>query len=138
MYITIDNTLEFTDDFLRWLIRRMFVIGLDYVSNHKQKLLPIDSYLKTFFDKRKYTAQEIIVAGLKNMTISHNQKQSIISINNNTKVPRTDKVLLHKVCQLINYGNMELRPFPIFTYVFEYVSNNINDLYNEYLSGIIV
>lgn len=138
MYITIDNTFEFTDDFLKWLIRRMFIIGLQYVANHKQKLLPIDSYLKTFFDKRKYTAQEIIVAGLRNLTISHNQKQSRISINNNTKVPRTDKILLHNVCQLINYGNMELRPFPVFTYVFEYVANNISDLYNEYLSGIIV
>ena len=42
MYITIDNI--YSEDFLKWLMKRMFFIGLNYVNSHKEQLKPLDEY----------------------------------------------------------------------------------------------
>ena len=137
MYITIDNI--YSEDFLKWLMKRMFFIGLDYVNSHKEQLKPLDEYLsKSIQGKRKYSALNIIIAGLRNLTITHNKNQSIISINERTKLPLSNKILLYTVCKLINYGSLDLKPFPVFTYVFDYVANNIIKLYNEYELGVVL
>lgn len=40
------------------------------------------------------------------------------------------------IVNLINYGNLVVKPYPIFTKMFDYFNNNISELQEEYLLGI--
>ena len=41
-----------------------------------------------------------------------------------------------ELINLINYGNMTVTPYPIFTEMFDYFNQNIEEIYQEYLSSL--
>ena len=41
-----------------------------------------------------------------------------------------------ELINLINFGNMSVTPYPIFTEMFDYFNQNIEELYEEYLSSL--
>ena len=139
MQLQINNKKQYTDDFFRWLLQRIFIVGCIYLNENKNRLIKIDSYLENVISgKRKYKAADIILSGLRNLQVFHNKQKIIISINKRVKLPRNDAFLLSTVCQLINYGNLELKQFPIFTYIFNYIKDNIDDLYGDYSMGVLI
>jgi len=99
------------------------MLGLDYLNSKKYKLVKTNQYLRKyiFTGIRKPTAEQIIVSGLNNFTFKRSNSKLVIAINESLKVPQVDTMLLSTACQLIDYGNIEMTPFPIFTYVFDYV-----------------
>ena len=101
----------------------MIIIGLSYMNQKRSKLIPVNNYLQRylFTGVRKPTAEQIIVAGLNNLQFKKSNSQVIIQINESIKVPQDRTVLLETACRLIDQGNLELNPFPVFTHVFKYV-----------------
>ena len=60
----------------------------------------------------------------------------IIEINPMIKVPYFDNIPLVDVCKLINYGNSELNPYPIFSQAFLETKKNLRNLYKIYNSPL--
>ena len=139
MYISIQDKQEYTPSFLKYLNKRMIITGLSYMNQKRSKLIPVNNYLKryVFTGVRKPTAEQIIGAGLNNLQFKKSNSQVIIQINESIKVPQDRTVLLETACRLIDQGNLELNPFPIFTYVFKYVQDNLLQLYEDYSFGVI-
>lgn len=58
-----------------------------------------------------------------------------LKIDENTKAKDID-IKLSNVCRLINFGNVEMRGYPIITDTLNYISDNINMLYMLY-NGVV-
>ena len=139
MYISLKKQKNLTDDFLKFLINRIFVVGLKYIKDKENKLSPLDEKLKLYFPEIKQKkAKQIIIIGLKNLIVRKTENEILISINETTKIPMNTKYLLKDVCQFIDKGNIDTQPFGIFTYVFNYVCENFNKLYEEYSYGVFI
>lgn len=140
MYITLQDMHEYTPEFLNYLKKRMYILGLSYLNSNRNKLQRIDEYLRetVYKGERKSVAYQIILQGLKNFTIKKASSKVIISINDSIKTQYSDVYTLSGLCQLIDQGNLELNPFPIFTYIFEYVREKITQIYVEYTFGVPV
>ena len=138
MYITIDSNQKYTNDFLNYVKNRMFILGMNYLNEHRQKLTAVTEYLQSnlFTGVRKPTAEQIIVSGLKNIIYKRISDKIIFSIDEVRRVPQNDEFQLSTMCQLIDQGNLELQPFQIFTYVFQYVLMNMSSIYSDYTFGV--
>ena len=138
MYINIKNKSEYSEEFLDFLKKRMIRIGLSYLSKNDSKLIKMSDYLRNniFTGIRKPKADQIIISGLSNIKFREFKDNIIISIDETVNVPQNDQYKLIDICNLINSGNIEVNPFPIFTYVFDYVKNNLKDIYNDYWYGM--
>lgn len=138
MYITLEDRQEYTTDFLNYLKKRMLIVGLEYVGQKRQKLIKTDQYLSTYLFKgtRKVNSYQIILSGLKNITFKKANSKVIISINESIKIPYSTTTSLSALCQLIDQGNLELNPFPVFTHVFKYAKEKITDVYSQYTFGV--
>lgn len=109
MYIILKNNEKFTDDFLKFLIKRMNVVGIEYINNNKRKLSILNEKINLYFPGIKQKkAEQILIAGLKNLVIRKTNDEILISINETTKIPMNNKYLLKDVCQFIDQGNLEL------------------------------
>ena len=138
MYIQIDKIEEIPDDFLVWLKDRIYIEGMSYLNQNKQRLKAFDRYFdQIFVSPRKITAVNTIVSGLKNIVIEKVQGGIHIYINRNVKIPMTRNITLHSLCMLIDQGNVELQPFPIFTYVTNKVKDNLVSLFTQYVYGVL-
>ena len=139
MYIKIGKTEDITDDFLSFLGNRMFNMGFSELQSNRSRLKRFDDYFDTIFvGPRKIKAYDIIVSGLKNLVVEKTNDSIHIFINRNVKVPLTRDLTLYVMCMLIDKGNIELEPFPIFTKLFEYVDDNIDGILAEYSYGAII
>ena len=137
MYIILDNKKEYTNDFLNYVIRMMFMVGLSQLNNIKEKLPAIDQYLgKIYNSRRTFFSYQIIISGLKNIIFKRTDKDIVLKIDDITKVPYLPNVTLVSVCKLIDEGNIEIEPTHIFRDVFSYVKENIDNIYERYDLGI--
>lgn len=50
-------------------------------------------------------------------------------------IPKTT-AKLHDICYEINYGTLEVPPYPIFSNTFKYAKNIMKDLYKEFLNNL--
>ena len=126
MYIVIEKEEDITNDFIRWLLNRIYLNGLAELSVGKQRLQRFDDFFDEMFKgPRKIRAYDVIVSGFKNMSSWQTGGKIYIGLNPKVKVPLTQTIPLYAVCQLIDKGNMELQPYPIFTKVLQEVQINL-------------
>lgn len=74
----------------------------------------------------------ILIQGINNLKVYNLDEEYIISINPNQVVPGTT-AKLYDLCSLINYGNLEMPPYPIFKKSFEQASAVIDILLRDYI-----
>lgn len=77
------------------------------------------------------SAYDIILAGIHNITYSKQGVDYRIYINNNEIIPK-GSAKLYDICHLINYGNLSVSPYPIFSDSFKEVDLRINELYDSF------
>lgn len=77
---------------------------------------------------------DVIMAGINNITYSKQGDDYRIFINNNEIVPK-GCAKLNDICHLINYGNLSVSPYPIFSESFRTVDLKVNDLYDSFMEG---
>lgn len=126
-------------DFGKWLIKRIqekFILAID-----ENKLKRWDKFFEESDEyksiyRKKILTKDILIVGIRNLICRKFPQKLIIHINNNLFVPGLDRVRIETVCKLINFGNTEIKGYPIFTEVFGEVADNIHDYINEYLKGI--
>ena len=126
---------KYTDDFfefVKYKMREYFYSHLDY-----KKLEPFDIFInenpkyKSIFNKH-ISAYDICISALYNIEILRFGKNIVLKIDENAVIPNTNRKLI-ELCKLINEGNLVLKAYPIFTDIFNYVKNNIEEIYIEYV-----
>ena len=60
----------------------------------------------------------------------------IIEITPNRYVSGLDRIRASSLAKLINFGNLSIRGYPIFTDVFKEVADNINDYVERFYTGV--
>lgn len=140
MHISIKRTTEeINKDFGEFLIVKIKELLL--LNINEPRLILLNNYInneiiafKSIYRKH-ISAQEIILLGLQHLKVSESPTNILISINSNIFIPGYDRIKLLDACKLINYGNSEIKGYPIFTNTFTKIVNEIDDYYNEYLEG---
>lgn len=96
-------------------------------------LKPFDNYIKAKYNKN-ISSKNIITLAISNLIIENYQDNYQITINPNIFVPGIN-AKLYDLCALINYGNMELIPYPLFDKAMEKLGSFVPKLYDEYKYG---
>lgn len=117
-----------------------FIHYLIYILRSRIKVIYPYSYNDTLnnlllvITKNQYGLQKIVQMSIDNLIDYKYNDTYIITIDNNTILPNTDFKLVD-ICQLINYGNLDVPGTMIYTKSFKYVNDNINDLYKKFSYG---
>lgn len=80
-------------------------------------------------------ARDIILASLRNFKYLKHTNQYEIVLNGDVKVPRTQAKLID-ICSLMNYGNIEMSPYPIFEDAFKETAIMLPILFRNYIDDI--
>ena len=84
--------------------------------------------------KRKISTYDALYSAFSNLVLDENEGTYTLTINPNTTVANFDiKVLT--VAELVNYGTISVRPYPIVDDVFDEVADKLGDYYSDYLSS---
>lgn len=109
-------------------IKRKIIRDIKLSINHA-KLVQIDKYFSEVL-LLDYSARDIINFSLKHIIIVIYEDKYELKIDNN--IYYKDNVKLIDLVKLINFGNLELRPYPIYTKEFNKITDNIDNLYLMY------
>ena len=77
------------------------------------------------------SAYDIIINAINSLEYVRQGSNYIVQINMYKNAPKST-AKLSDICYLINYGNMEMPPYTLFTDVFKGVANNVWSMYNDY------
>ena len=116
-------------EFAYWLIKKiqtLIVANIDTKQVSKfDKYLNENSIFETTYLK-EISTRNIIEQASNNMEVSESENQYTIQINQNMMVIGLDRVKLTTAFKLINYGNSDIKGYPIFTDIFNMIADNIN------------
>lgn len=126
-----DATLEFCE-WLADMISQQLRGSID-----ERKLLPWNDYLSSgksieLVGRKSILAKEIIFKGASLLRVRKLPKKFIIEINPNIMMPGVKMKKVVTLCKLINYGNQDIKGYPIFSNILTMVAENIGayiDLY---------
>ena len=138
MKLAIFDANELIDiDFIKWLILRIRNTIIQNINNDKLKkwdeFFNSSTVYKNIY-KKKISTRDIIISGACNLTYLTTESEFIIQINPNIFTPGLDRVKLNAICKLINFGNLEISGYKIFTDVFNKFALEISDYVDLYLS----
>lgn len=108
----------------------MVLGGLD-----KDRLIPIDDYLngndkiKELTGLEEISAYNILRLGMKNLEVINTPSSYTIQINEDARIGR---IHIRSLCELINYGNLEVEGYPIITETMQKIADNIQDYVRLY------
>ena len=85
---------------------------------------------KSIFIK-KIDLVECCYIALNNLKSEHYSARYVIRLNDDVLYGTTIK--LKEIINLITYGNLVVKPYPIFVNMFNFFQNNIDEYYNEYI-----
>ena len=102
MYILIKNNPKYTNGFIYFLIKRLFLYGINYMEANEEKFKAIDSYLRKTFKNNNVNSKHIVFLGLKNLSFSRSNDGIIISIDDKVKAPFNNEIPLELVCRVID------------------------------------
>ncbi len=122
-------------DFISYLKREM----QSYINNSiiSSKLIHFDKYFldnKDIFSENNkvLSARQIIISGSQHFVIREFPKRFEISVDKNQVMPNFNTFKIYDLCCLINDGNLEVEPYPIFNDCINYINQHINELYYMY------
>ena len=130
-----DKDNKYTYDFLEYVKSKCRDIYYEKVN--VKKLKPFEVYINELPEykslmKKYISANEICISGLYNIMILHYGQNIVFKIDENNLLPNT-KIKIIELCKLINNGNLLLKPYPIFTEIFDEIQKNIEVYYAEYV-----
>lgn len=120
-------------DFIIPEIYRFFYLNLD-----PNILKNWDNYFNFRYnwwgENNKENVLSILVQGINSLNIYNIRENYIITINPNKNIPGTT-AKLYDLCALINYGNLEMPPYPIFEKSFKQASAMTSLLFKNYTNN---
>lgn len=132
MELLIPNTYE--DDFYSFIINYIEKVGIGRID--RKKLINWDLYFNSFSKltnnfKKELSSYEIIISGIYNLIYIKQDKVVRILIDPSQKLPGIN-AKINVLCEMINEGNLILKGYPFFTYIFDYIRKNLNSIYDLY------
>lgn len=128
----IDDVVEFS----LWLVPKIQKYFVDIIND--KKLIKINTYLnehKAFYfnynEKRQISAKNILIGSIYNLHVKEMQDLTIIEISSNVTIPNTSAKFID-IAKLINFGNLSLQGYPIFTETMQYFADNLTDYYTKF------
>lgn len=137
MICTITANKHIDDYFIEWLIDRIRfeILGnideeqlnnFNSVVNQQQLFKRVDNR------NIKFDIRKAIVMSLQNIRYRKIKNVYIIEISSDTIYPHY-LVKLSTLCKLLNYGNVNIKGYPIYTEAFTRVKSNLRGYYKQYL-----
>lgn len=102
-------------------IKKIFIYQLN---KNLYKLIPLQNYLELKYSK-KINIKNILIQGINTAYFEEQMDEVVFKLNKNINLTEIPAKLID-ICKLINYGNLEVKGFPIFTIVFTHISDNID------------
>ena len=93
-------------------------------------LIKIQDYLSKLYDK-PIKLNSILQLAIRTLTYRKLSGNYIIQIDSN-KILKEIPAKLYDICSLVNYGNLEIQPYPIFSRVMDILAKRLPQLYREY------
>lgn len=127
-------------EFGNWLVKQVQQAILLRINPKKLK-----KWDKYFNDSEQYRsisgsdikAEQIVLAGIDALQCVGTEGKLSIRIRPNQFVPNLDRVVIDTTCKLINYGNVSIQGYPIFSDTFTNISENIDEYIDMYVGGLI-
>ena len=119
-----DAVKEFMEDYIPHLIEIFFKGS---VSKRKLSVFDEEFDIKSY-DALLYAIRHLIVTKVRGNRFT-------IRVDKNLKFD--DKPIMYYI-NIVTYGNREIKGYTILLDIFKNISDNINDLYNTWLMGIIL
>lgn len=135
--ITTKNKEYLDLKFLMALKRFLLALALIYVRDNNQRVRALNKYIKenVLNQKRTFSCTQLIIMGLNNLQIKLTGEGAIMEINPTAIVPYYT-IKITDMCSFIDSGNLDIRGLHIFTYLFEYVKENMPRLRQMYEVGV--
>ena len=112
-------------DYIQKYIDPNKLIAWDNYLNNQIKLKTTDNSL------RLISSKDILIAGSYNLIIKKSSDQYEITINPNVNIPNYYAKFID-IIKLINYGNINTQPYPIYDYMTDFIANNLVNYYHIY------
>ena len=85
--------------------------------------------------KRKISTYDVLYSAFNNLTLTVDDGTYTLTINPNTMVANFNLKVL-TVAELVNYGTVSVRPYPIIDIVFDKVADRMDKYFSEYMESI--
>lgn len=127
------------DKFCNWLITCMQNYMRTAIDDRKLKthdlFLNQDGKIN-FVVKQPFilSAKNILIASTYNLIVNKIQNQYVIEIDPNINIPNTYAKFID-IVKLINYGNLNLSAYAIYTKMMNYFAENLQEYYNQFIEG---
>lgn len=109
-------------------------------SINPQRLEPFDRFINDMSNiqyglpdnkKRYLSTYDLLITCIYNLVYKKTGEECRIEINSTKNAPNTNAKLLW-IAKLVNYGNMQLAPYPIISDLFDHFANTFHNIVNEY------
>ena len=115
--------------FLKFLIDYIKVYLMEHIDQNKEKAW--NQYFSLSNDLSGATLRQVVGESLKYITVTEYQQSFEITIKTEEKLRGTN-AKLYEVCKLINYGNLSIIGYPIYTDTFRYFEKHLSDYMDKY------
>lgn len=85
--------------------------------------------------KRKISTYDVLYSAFNNLTLAVDDGIYTLTINPNTMVANFNLKVL-TVAELVNYGTVSVRPYPIIDIVFDKVADRMDKYFSKYMESI--
>jgi len=134
--------LNFIDEgFNKYLVDKMYFWMSSNLNPEKLNQLQLfvnsDPIFKSIYIKH-IDLKEICYVAIQTLRfdIYRSANRVKVTVNPDLKIYGLDTIRIIDIVNLINYGNLFVKPYPIFSEMFGYFNNHIYDIYNMYILGV--
>lgn len=133
-YNDVDKKVAY--DFCKWLLPQ--IQEYIYAGSDDRKLAAFDFYLNTNdiiqwqFQPQMIRTKNILIGASYNLIIKDYSDYYEISIDPNINIPNSYAKFID-IVSLIDKGNIDIPPYPIFTDAMEYFADNLQMYYDLYI-----
>ena len=120
--------------FCEWLINKIQLYFISEIDDKKCAKFNefINQNMRWKFQPRLISTKDILKGCIYNLRYYQTGNKFIIDINPNIYIPDSYNKYI-SIARLINYGNLSVSPYPIFTETFKYFDDNAHIYFQEYL-----
>lgn len=135
MKLLVEKNGNYKKSFIKWLLS---TLEMELLANvNLKRLKALNNYINekltesTLVRFSNINLNTVMLLASRNLTFYETKNYYCIQVNQKLFFPVT-KFRLYKLCEFINYGNLEISGCNTFTTVFANIAENIEDYYHLY------
>lgn len=138
--INYSSLMDDLDDFCECLVELMQEFMLDEID--EDQLFRFDAFLNNedcirFVDGGRHfvSSKDILIGSVYNLIITKTPDSYVIELDSNAIIPNTYAKFID-IVSLINFGNLNVSPYPIYSDMMDYFAENLTTYIYSYLEDI--